>query len=162
MPRGSRRATCSGQQLNSTASLLGCRTHLLRPRHSHQPAEIRTHPRAHARLQELEFSCSSQRAKVSPDGGFLAVTGIHPPQVWPPGHPGRPRLSASFMLPAVPDRAARVASALQVRVYELSQLALKFERHLLSEVIDFQVGRLAGGRACQGHTACRPAHRLKL
>lgn len=28
---------------------------------------------------------------------------------------------------------------LQIKVYELSQLALKFERHLLSEVVDFQV-----------------------
>ena len=32
-------------------------------------------------------------------------------------------------------------SALQVRVYELSQLALKFERHLDAEIVDCQVGR---------------------
>lgn len=43
---------------------------------------------------------------MSADGQFLAVTGIHPPQV---------------------------------KVFELNQLALKFERHLLSEVIDFQI-----------------------
>ena len=27
----------------------------------------------------------------------------------------------------------------QVRVYEVSELSLKFERHLTSEIIDFQV-----------------------
>ena len=72
-----------------------------------------THPllTRHRRLrpsfltQELEFPCSSQRAKVSPDGQFLAVSGIHPPQI---------------------------------KVYELSQLALKFERHVLAEIVDFQ------------------------
>lgn len=37
-------------------------------------------PRSMPSTQELEFPCSSHRAKVSPDGGFLAITGIHPPQ----------------------------------------------------------------------------------
>ena len=31
----------------------------------------------------------------------------------------------------------------QVRVYELGQLSLKFERHFDAEIIDFQVGRQA-------------------
>jgi ribosome biogenesis protein ENP2 len=32
-------------------------------------------------IQELECPTSSSRVKVSPDGNFLVVTGIHPPQV---------------------------------------------------------------------------------
>ena len=31
-------------------------------------------------VQELEFPTSSSRVKVSHDGNFLVVTGIHPPQ----------------------------------------------------------------------------------
>ena len=57
-------------------------------------------------VQDLEFSCASSRAKLSPDGNYLCVTGIHPPQV---------------------------------KVYDLSQLSMKFERHLDSEVVDFCV-----------------------
>ena len=57
-------------------------------------------------VQDLEFSCASSRAKLSPDGNFLLVSGIHPPQV---------------------------------KVYDLSQLSMKFERHLDSEVVDFCV-----------------------
>jgi hypothetical protein len=30
-------------------------------------------------IQELDFPCSSGRVKLSSDGQFLAVTGIHPP-----------------------------------------------------------------------------------
>ena len=33
-------------------------------------------------------------------------------------------------------------SCSQVRVFELGQLGMKFERHLDAEVVDFQVGRL--------------------
>ena len=57
-------------------------------------------------VQDLEFTCASSRVKLSPDGNFLCVTGIHPPQV---------------------------------KVYDLSQLSMKFERHLDSEVVDFEV-----------------------
>lgn len=32
-----------------------------------------------------------------------------------------------------------LAQCLQVRCYELSQLSLKFERHLDSEIVDFEV-----------------------
>jgi ribosome biogenesis protein ENP2 len=46
-------------------------------------------------VQDLEFSTASSRVKLSPDGNFLIVTGIHPPQV---------------------------------KVYDLSQLSMKFER----------------------------------
>ena len=57
-------------------------------------------------IQDLEFSTASSRVKLSPDGNFLCVTGIHPPQV---------------------------------KVYDLSQLSMKFERHLDAEVVDFCV-----------------------
>ena len=57
-------------------------------------------------VQDLEFSTASSRVKLSPDGNYLCVTGIHPPQV---------------------------------KVYDLSQLSMKFERHLDSEVVDFCV-----------------------
>ena len=57
-------------------------------------------------VQDLEFTCASSRVKLSPDGNFLCVPGIHPPQV---------------------------------KVYDLSQLSMKFERHLDSEVVDFEV-----------------------
>ena len=36
----------------------------------------------------------------------------------------------------------------QVRVYELGQLGMKFERHLDSEVVDFQVGTYQIPSAC--------------
>ena len=57
-------------------------------------------------VQDLEFSTASSRVRLSGDGNFLAVTGIHPPQV---------------------------------KVYDLSQLSMKFERHLDSEVVDFDI-----------------------
>ena len=57
-------------------------------------------------VQDLELTFASSRVKLSPDGNFLCVTGIHPPQV---------------------------------KVYDLSQLSMKFERHLDSEVVDFEV-----------------------
>eukprot|EP00850_Spirogloea_muscicola_P014821 SM000109S14135 [mRNA] locus=s109:19278:23306:- [translate_table: standard] len=49
--------------------------------------------------------------------------------------------TASTRIKATPDGAFLVASGVyppQVRVYELSQLSLKFERHLDAEIIDFQ------------------------
>ena len=52
-------------------------------------------------MQDLEFSTASSRVKLSPDGNYLCVTGIHPPQI---------------------------------KVYDLSQLSMKFERHLDAEV----------------------------
>ena len=57
-------------------------------------------------VQDLEFSTASSRVRLSGDGNFLAVTGIHPPQV---------------------------------KVYDLSQLSMKYERHLDSEVVDFDI-----------------------
>jgi len=57
-------------------------------------------------VQDLEFSTASSRVRLSGDGNFLAVTGIHPPQV---------------------------------KVYDLSQLSMKFERHLDAEVVDFDI-----------------------
>ena len=54
-----------------------------------------------ASVQDLEFSTASSRVKLSPDGNYLCVTGIHPPQI---------------------------------KVYDLSQLSMKFERHLDAEV----------------------------
>ena len=41
-------------------------------------------------IQELDFPCSSGRVKLSPDGQFLAVTGIHPPQARRPAAQSRP------------------------------------------------------------------------
>ena len=43
-------------------------------------------------IQELDFPCSSGRVKLSPDGQFLVVTGIHPPQVR--RRPGSPASSS--------------------------------------------------------------------
>ncbi|XP_030928023.1 ribosome biogenesis protein ENP2-like isoform X1 [Quercus lobata] len=57
-------------------------------------------------IQDLRFETATTKIKATPDGEFLIVSGIYPPQV---------------------------------KVYELSQLSLKFERHLDSEIIDFQV-----------------------
>ena len=57
-------------------------------------------------VQDLEFSVASSRCKMSADGQFLVVTGLHPPQV---------------------------------KVYDLSQLSMKFERHLDAEVVDFAI-----------------------
>ena len=39
--------------------------------------------RSRSRDQELDFPVSSSRVKLSSDGNFLVVTGIHPPQVRP-------------------------------------------------------------------------------
>lgn len=57
-------------------------------------------------IQDLWFETATTKIKETPDGEFLIVSGIYPPQV---------------------------------KVYELRQLSLKFERHLVSEIIDFQV-----------------------
>ncbi len=49
----------------------------------------------------------------------------------------------------------------RVRVYELSQLSLKFERHFDAEVVDFQVrghGTLLSFRHALGLRACTAAH----
>jgi ribosome biogenesis protein ENP2 len=50
--------------------------------------------------------------------------------------------TASTRLKATPDGQYLIASGIyppQVRVYELSELSLKFERHLTSEIVNFQV-----------------------
>nr|POE85782.1 nucleolar protein 10 [Quercus suber] len=50
--------------------------------------------------------------------------------------------TATTKIKATPDGEFLIASGIyppQVKVYELSQLSLKFERHLDSEIIDFQV-----------------------
>ena len=55
----------------------------------------------------------------------------------PRRHRNSPAAGASPLLPSHPPCAecdTRAFCAAQVKVYELSQLALKFERHLLSEV----------------------------
>ena len=56
-------------------------------------------------VQDLNFPSSSTRAKLSPDGQFLIVSGLHPPQV---------------------------------KCYDLSQLSMKWSRHLDAEVVTFQ------------------------
>ncbi|KAK9106221.1 hypothetical protein Scep_023065 [Stephania cephalantha] len=50
--------------------------------------------------------------------------------------------TATTKIKATPDGEYLVASGIyppQVKVYELKELSLKFERHLISEIIDFQV-----------------------
>ncbi|CEM06089.1 unnamed protein product [Vitrella brassicaformis CCMP3155] len=54
-------------------------------------------------LQSFEFTVASSSVKVSPDGSFIAATGIYPPSV---------------------------------KVYETSELSLKFDRRVDSEVVD--------------------------
>ena len=46
-------------------------------------------------IQDLEFSTAASRVKLSPDGNFLCVTGIHPPQVRTrgPSGPATPQTS---------------------------------------------------------------------
>ncbi|XP_006423766.2 nucleolar protein 10 [Citrus clementina] len=57
-------------------------------------------------IQDLWFETATTKIRETPDGEFLIVSGIYPPQV---------------------------------KVYELRQLSLKFERHLDSEIINFEV-----------------------
>ncbi|RVW92211.1 Nucleolar protein 10 [Vitis vinifera] len=50
--------------------------------------------------------------------------------------------TATTKIKATPDGEYLIASGIyppQVKVYELRELSLKFERHLVSEIIDFQV-----------------------
>ncbi|CAI7755896.1 unnamed protein product [Closterium sp. NIES-54] len=71
-------------------------------------------------IQDLEFKVASTRIKASRDGKYLLASGssLSPPPSSPPS-PG-----------VYPP---------QVRVYELAELSLKFERNLDSEIVDFQV-----------------------
>ncbi|PPS04701.1 hypothetical protein GOBAR_AA15975 [Gossypium barbadense] len=57
-------------------------------------------------IQDLRFETATSKIKITPDGEYLIVSGIYPPQV---------------------------------KVYELRQFSMKFERHLDSEIIDFQI-----------------------
>jgi len=72
-------------------------------------------------IQELDFPVSSSRVKLSADGNFLVVTGIHPPQVrggggWRrPRRPRRPCLSSRPRAPPPPRRRLRCTSCLSWR-----------------------------------------------
>lgn len=55
-------------------------------------------------VQDLSFTASSSRVKMSPDGQFLIVSGLHPPQV---------------------------------KCYDVSQLSMKWCRHMDAEIVDF-------------------------
>ena len=55
-------------------------------------------------VQDLNFNTSSSRCKVTSDGQYLIVSGLHPPQV---------------------------------KCYDLSQLSMKWCRHLDAEIVDF-------------------------
>ncbi|TYJ12356.1 hypothetical protein E1A91_A11G344000v1 [Gossypium mustelinum] len=57
-------------------------------------------------IQDLRFETATSKINITPDGEYLIVSGIYPPQV---------------------------------KVYELRQFSMKFERHLDSEIIDFQI-----------------------
>eukprot|EP01018_Ginkgo_biloba_P008604 Gb_40390 [translate_table: standard] len=57
-------------------------------------------------IQDMKFDVASTRIKSTPDGEYIIVSGIYPPQV---------------------------------KVYELRQLSMKFERHLVAEIVEFQV-----------------------
>ena len=55
-------------------------------------------------VQDFNFNTSSSRCKVTSDGQYLIVSGLHPPQV---------------------------------KCYDLSQLSMKWCRHLDAEIVDF-------------------------
>jgi len=55
-------------------------------------------------VQDLNFTASSSKCKVTPDGQYMIVSGLHPPQV---------------------------------KCYDLSQLSMKWCRHLDAEIVDF-------------------------
>lgn len=63
-----------------------------------------------ARPQELDFPVSSSRVKLSADGNFLVVTGIHPPMARSPAASSSARRAGSRLLPA-PGESVRALSA---------------------------------------------------
>lgn len=81
-------------------------------------------------IQDLRFETATTKIKATPDGEFLIASGngiclrLHPISI-----------SQSFLI-SFPDSGIYPP---QVKVYELRELSLKFERHLDSEIIDFQV-----------------------
>ncbi|KAJ0797108.1 putative nucleolar protein 10/Enp2 [Helianthus annuus] len=62
-------------------------------------------------IQDLRFETTTTRIKATPDGEFLIASGY-----W-----------------------ELVFTLYKLKVYELRDLSLKFERHLVSEIINFQV-----------------------
>ncbi|CAH8392149.1 unnamed protein product [Eruca vesicaria subsp. sativa] len=68
-------------------------------------------------IEDLKFQTASTRIKVTPDGEYLVASGKMSSRV----------LNGTGIHPPM------------VKVYELSQLALKFERHLDSEIVDFEI-----------------------
>jgi ribosome biogenesis protein ENP2 len=87
-------------------------------------------------LQDFRFQAACQRLKVSPDQQFIFATGYHPPQVGAGVHTAP--LNCGHQLRAGLHTFATIATT-QVKVYDLANLSLKFERHLDAEIIDFQV-----------------------
>ncbi|XP_050232794.1 uncharacterized protein LOC126681311 [Mercurialis annua] len=57
-------------------------------------------------LEDLRFETATSKIKVTPDGEYIILSGIYPPQF---------------------------------KVYEVRELSMKFERHMDSEIIDFQI-----------------------
>ena len=87
-------------------------------------------------IQDLDFEVASNRMKFSKDGKYLAAVGMYPPQVLL-----SPHCLASAASPGGCSGAdARSCwSSLQVKVYDLEQLSMKFERHMDCEVIQFEI-----------------------
>ena len=99
-------------------------------------------------MQDLEFPAACHRLKLTPDGQYLFASGTHAPRVRRyavPPQGGQRRFThrlarTSVRLCRWPRLCLRrrVRCVLQVRVYELSQLSLKFERHFDAEIVEFQ------------------------
>ena len=88
-------------------------------------------------MQDLKFETATTRIKSTPDGEYLIASGkfsfyfvfLVKNVLW-----------CAFFTDALLNESGIYPP--QVKVYELGQLALKFERHLDSEIVDFEVTSL--------------------
>ncbi len=95
-------------------------------------------------LQDFRFPAACQRLKVTPDQQFIFATGYHPPQVGLLACSGawRGSIARCGGASGVCSRQDGCRTGLrwvQVKVFDLAQLSLKFDRHLDAEIVDFQV-----------------------
>ena len=124
-------------------------------------------------VQDLEFPAACHRLKLTLDGEYLFATGIHPPRVrhaltqcHTPICQCHPQIALPMActtdLPLYAPKLVdpRRALCVQVRVYELGQLSLKFERHFDAEIIDFQVSFAAPAFSSAIHDALAGPERL--
>lgn len=88
-------------------------------------------------IEDFQFPATSNRIKMSPDGEFIAVTGMYGPQI---------------------------------KMYETSQLSMKFERHIDAEAVEFQflssdfrkLALLRADRTIEIHAAYGRHHEVKI